>query len=90
MRSLLPMPVIAIGAAFDFHSGRLRQAPAALQRLGLEWLFRLRAPSAVAPLSYPQSHLRLPRGRAMAAERQYLIGRNAASQIDALRLTCFH
>jgi N-acetylglucosaminyldiphosphoundecaprenol N-acetyl-beta-D-mannosaminyltransferase len=32
---------VAVGAAFDFLSGTKRQAPRALQRLGLEWLFRL-------------------------------------------------
>jgi N-acetylglucosaminyldiphosphoundecaprenol N-acetyl-beta-D-mannosaminyltransferase len=30
-----------VGAAFDFHAGRLRQAPGWMQRSGLEWLFRL-------------------------------------------------
>lgn len=30
-----------VGAAFDFHAGRLRQAPAWMQRCGLEWFFRL-------------------------------------------------
>ncbi|PWU14069.1 MAG: glycosyltransferase [Verrucomicrobia bacterium] len=30
-----------VGAAFDFHAGRLRQAPRWMQRAGLEWLFRL-------------------------------------------------
>ncbi|GGO39544.1 WecB/TagA/CpsF family glycosyltransferase [Deinococcus humi] len=33
--------LLGMGAAFDFHSGRVRQAPAVMQRLGLEWLFRL-------------------------------------------------
>lgn len=33
--------LLGMGAAFDFHSGRVKQAPAAMQRLGLEWLFRL-------------------------------------------------
>ncbi len=37
----LQMPLIAVGAAFDFHAGLLRRAPMALQRSGLEWLFRL-------------------------------------------------
>lgn len=40
-RGLLSMPILAVGAAFDFHAGMLPQAPAALQRLGLEWAFRL-------------------------------------------------
>ncbi|WP_420457001.1 WecB/TagA/CpsF family glycosyltransferase [Rubrivirga sp.] len=32
---------LGVGAAFDFHAGLLRQAPAVLQRAGLEWAFRL-------------------------------------------------
>jgi N-acetylglucosaminyldiphosphoundecaprenol N-acetyl-beta-D-mannosaminyltransferase len=32
---------ITIGAAFDFHTGRLAQAPRWMQRSGLEWFFRL-------------------------------------------------
>jgi N-acetylglucosaminyldiphosphoundecaprenol N-acetyl-beta-D-mannosaminyltransferase len=42
MRSRLDAPVlVGVGAAFDFHSGLVRQAPDPLQRLGLEWAFRL-------------------------------------------------
>jgi N-acetylglucosaminyldiphosphoundecaprenol N-acetyl-beta-D-mannosaminyltransferase len=38
----LQVPVVlAVGAAFDFHSGRLRRAPRWMRRAGLEWLFRL-------------------------------------------------
>uniref|UniRef100_UPI00286989FC WecB/TagA/CpsF family glycosyltransferase n=1 Tax=Deinococcus sp. TaxID=47478 RepID=UPI00286989FC len=37
----IPGVMLGIGAAFDFHSGRVRQAPGVMQRLGLEWLFRL-------------------------------------------------
>jgi N-acetylglucosaminyldiphosphoundecaprenol N-acetyl-beta-D-mannosaminyltransferase len=33
--------LIGVGAAFDLHSGRLRQAPYWMQRSGLEWFFRL-------------------------------------------------
>jgi len=33
--------LVGVGAAFDFHAGRVRQAPALLQRAGLEWAFRL-------------------------------------------------
>ena len=44
MRPLLDAPVlIAVGAAFDFHTGAVRQAPLWMQRSGLEWLFRLAA-----------------------------------------------
>jgi N-acetylglucosaminyldiphosphoundecaprenol N-acetyl-beta-D-mannosaminyltransferase len=41
-RELFPGTVmVGVGAAFDFHAGRVRQAPAWMQRHGLEWLFRL-------------------------------------------------
>lgn len=40
-RDALSVPVIAIGAAFPFIAGTLAEAPEPLQRLGLEWLFRL-------------------------------------------------
>jgi N-acetylglucosaminyldiphosphoundecaprenol N-acetyl-beta-D-mannosaminyltransferase len=33
--------IITIGAAFDFHTGRLAQAPKWMQRAGLEWFYRL-------------------------------------------------
>lgn len=33
--------MLGVGAAFDFHSGLKLQAPSWMQRLGLEWLFRL-------------------------------------------------
>jgi len=36
----LKMPVLAVGAAFNFHAGQLAQAPPIMQRFGLEWLFR--------------------------------------------------
>ncbi|MHC4165665.1 MAG: WecB/TagA/CpsF family glycosyltransferase [Planctomycetota bacterium] len=33
--------LIGVGAAFDFHSGNVRWAPALIRRLGLEWAYRL-------------------------------------------------
>jgi N-acetylglucosaminyldiphosphoundecaprenol N-acetyl-beta-D-mannosaminyltransferase len=33
--------IITVGAAFDFQTGRLAQAPKWMQRAGLEWFFRL-------------------------------------------------
>ncbi len=42
MKDLLPMPMLAVGAAFAFIAGQLPQAPPTLQRYGLEWLFRLK------------------------------------------------
>jgi exopolysaccharide biosynthesis WecB/TagA/CpsF family protein len=41
MREALSMPLLAVGAAFAFHAGLLPQAPPALQKRGLEWLYRL-------------------------------------------------
>ena len=40
-RARLPMPIVAVGAAFAFHAGTMPQAPPALQDRGFEWLFRL-------------------------------------------------
>ena len=37
----LNMPLLAVGAAFDFLAGNFPQAPSWMQRNGLEWLFRL-------------------------------------------------
>ena len=32
---------VTVGAAFDFLTGNKRQAPILIQKIGLEWLFRL-------------------------------------------------
>lgn len=40
-RALDAALLVGVGAAFDFLSGRVRQAPRWMQRSGLEWLFRL-------------------------------------------------
>ena len=41
-RGLLNVPVlVGVGAAFDFHTGRVPQAPVWMREHGLEWLFRL-------------------------------------------------
>jgi N-acetylglucosaminyldiphosphoundecaprenol N-acetyl-beta-D-mannosaminyltransferase len=40
-RSLSAALLVGVGAAFDFHSGRIPQAPRWMQRSGFEWLFRL-------------------------------------------------
>jgi exopolysaccharide biosynthesis WecB/TagA/CpsF family protein len=37
----LPAVLLAVGAAFDFHAGTVKQAPAWIQKRGLEWLYRL-------------------------------------------------
>jgi N-acetylglucosaminyldiphosphoundecaprenol N-acetyl-beta-D-mannosaminyltransferase len=42
MRPRLSAPLlVGVGAAFDFHAGLIRQAPAWMQRSGLEWSYRL-------------------------------------------------
>lgn len=43
-RNLLRLPVgvaMGVGGAFDFLSGRQKRAPKSMQKLGLEWLYRL-------------------------------------------------
>lgn len=39
--SKLPIPLLGVGAAFDFLAHPNSQAPKIMQRFGLEWLFRL-------------------------------------------------
>ncbi len=39
--SLPPGVYFGIGAAFAFHAGEVRQSPPVLQKLGLEWAYRL-------------------------------------------------
>jgi exopolysaccharide biosynthesis WecB/TagA/CpsF family protein len=41
LRDAISRPVLAVGAAFPFLAGTLRQAPEWMQERGLEWLFRL-------------------------------------------------
>lgn len=33
--------IVTVGAAFDFHTDRVRQAPRWIQNIGMEWFFRL-------------------------------------------------
>jgi len=51
MRPRLRAPVlVGVGAAFDFHSGLVPQAPRWMQRRGLEWLYRAgREPRRLLP-----------------------------------------
>jgi N-acetylglucosaminyldiphosphoundecaprenol N-acetyl-beta-D-mannosaminyltransferase len=42
MRGRLDVPVMCgVGAAFDFHAGRVSQAPGWMQQRGLEWVYRI-------------------------------------------------
>ena len=69
MRPTLQAPVLAgVGAAFDFLSGRKRQAPAWMQARGLEWLFRL----SQEPLRLLPRYLRYNPAFVAAFARQYL------------------
>ena len=40
-RGVVNAVMLGVGAAFDFHAGVKAQAPAWLQKVGLEWIFRL-------------------------------------------------
>lgn len=39
-RNLLSIPILAVGAAFDFHAGTLSKTPKWMQDWALEWLYR--------------------------------------------------
>jgi N-acetylglucosaminyldiphosphoundecaprenol N-acetyl-beta-D-mannosaminyltransferase len=42
MRERIDAPILcAVGAAFDFHAGRISQAPQWMQERGLEWTYRI-------------------------------------------------
>jgi N-acetylglucosaminyldiphosphoundecaprenol N-acetyl-beta-D-mannosaminyltransferase len=40
-RGVVAVPMLAVGAAFDYIAGNLPRPPRLMQRAGLEWLFRL-------------------------------------------------
>jgi N-acetylglucosaminyldiphosphoundecaprenol N-acetyl-beta-D-mannosaminyltransferase len=69
MRHRLSAPVlVGVGAAFDFHAGLIPQAPGWMQRLGLEWLFRL----AQEPRRLWRRYLRYNPRFVVAFVRQFL------------------
>lgn len=41
MRTRAGLPVLAVGAAFDYHAGLIAEPPQWVQRAGLQWLWRL-------------------------------------------------
>ena len=46
----LNMPSLAVGAAFDYIAGNIDRAPEALQKAGLEWLYRtMQEPRRLGP-----------------------------------------
>jgi N-acetylglucosaminyldiphosphoundecaprenol N-acetyl-beta-D-mannosaminyltransferase len=72
VRDRLKAPVlIGVGAAFDFHSGRKKQAPLWMQRNGLEWLFR----AATEPRRLGPRYFRIVPAFACIALRQILFGK---------------
>jgi N-acetylglucosaminyldiphosphoundecaprenol N-acetyl-beta-D-mannosaminyltransferase len=76
MRKQLDAPVLAaVGAAFDFISGRVSQAPAWMQRRGLEWLYRM----GREPLRLGPRYLRDNPAFAVAFARQWLRERRGSS-----------
>jgi exopolysaccharide biosynthesis WecB/TagA/CpsF family protein len=81
-RNALSIPVVAVGAAFDFHAGAVPQAPRRMQDAGLEWLYRL----AREPRRLGRRYALLnPLYIAMvAAQRTHLVrfGARAASRPD--------
>jgi N-acetylglucosaminyldiphosphoundecaprenol N-acetyl-beta-D-mannosaminyltransferase len=40
-KDLLPIPILAVGAAFPFMAGEIAQARGWIQEIGMEWFFRL-------------------------------------------------
>jgi N-acetylglucosaminyldiphosphoundecaprenol N-acetyl-beta-D-mannosaminyltransferase len=75
MRDRLDAPVlIGVGAAFDFHAGLVPQAPARMQRIGLEWLFRL----GQEPRRLWRRYLRYNPRFVLGFARQYVAHRRAA------------
>jgi N-acetylglucosaminyldiphosphoundecaprenol N-acetyl-beta-D-mannosaminyltransferase len=75
VRPLLEAPVlVGVGAAFDFHAGRVSQAPGWIQERGLEWAHRVvQEPRRQLP-RYLRSNPRFVAGVA----RQYLRERRGA------------
>jgi N-acetylglucosaminyldiphosphoundecaprenol N-acetyl-beta-D-mannosaminyltransferase len=72
MRERLEVPVMcAVGAAFDFHAGRISQAPSWMQERGLEWIYRI----AQEPRRLLPRYLYFNPRFVLAFARQYLSGR---------------
>jgi N-acetylglucosaminyldiphosphoundecaprenol N-acetyl-beta-D-mannosaminyltransferase len=73
MRPRLEVPVMCgVGAAFDFHSGRVPMAPSWMQKHGLEWLYR----AAQEPRRLVPRYLHTNPRFVLSFARQYLAERN--------------
>jgi len=74
MRPRLGVPVMCgVGAAFDFHAGRVSQAPPWMQERGLEWTYRI----AQEPRRLLPRYMRTNPRFMLAFARQYLRERAA-------------
>jgi N-acetylglucosaminyldiphosphoundecaprenol N-acetyl-beta-D-mannosaminyltransferase len=72
--------LVGVGAAFDFHAGLVSQAPAWMQRNGLEWTYRLsREPRRLWP-RYARYNPRFVAGFARQYARHRRGGRGRAGQ----------
>jgi N-acetylglucosaminyldiphosphoundecaprenol N-acetyl-beta-D-mannosaminyltransferase len=72
MRDRLAVPVMCgVGAAFDFHSGRVPMAPAWMQQRGLEWVYR----TAQEPRRLLPRYLKTNPRFVLGVGRQYLAER---------------
>jgi N-acetylglucosaminyldiphosphoundecaprenol N-acetyl-beta-D-mannosaminyltransferase len=76
MRARLAAPVMCgVGAAFDFHAGRISMAPHWMQKRGLEWLYRItQEPGRLLP-RYARTNPRF----VVSFARQYVAERRHAS-----------
>jgi N-acetylglucosaminyldiphosphoundecaprenol N-acetyl-beta-D-mannosaminyltransferase len=73
MRDRLEVPVMCgVGAAFDFHAGRVPQAPSWMQERGLEWIYRIaQEPRRLLPrYLYFNPRFVIAFGRQLMAERR--------------------
>jgi exopolysaccharide biosynthesis WecB/TagA/CpsF family protein len=81
LHRLVRAPMLAVGAAFDYHAGQLRMPPRWMQRYGLEWLWRLGLeprrlwrryvllnPAYLARLAAQKAHVWRPEPAAAATE----------------------
>ena len=79
----LSCPVLAVGAAFDFHAGLLSQAPKWMQDRGLEWLYRL----SCEPRRLWRRYAYLNPLFCYAVARQYLAGLSGKNKAHATQTT---
>ena len=73
-REHLSCALVGVGAAFDFAAGAKAQAPAWLQRAGLEWLFRLASEPRRLWWRYARHNPRFALRMALQIARERLVG----------------